>query len=292
MKAHPVTWASRALVLLLPLVAGDVVGAAFADRSLAVARAATVLGWVAWVVLVATVAVPHPWSLTALRIVAPAVAVGVAWAAVAAGDVGALDIVGVAVAAGLAVVALSGWVADDCIDAGSYGDERRFSLRTPVTLLLGPAPLAAVVAVASVVAPVLLLAAKQWVVGGVLLVVGLVLLRFAVASMHTLSTRFVVLVPAGLTLVDPLTLVDSILFARSRVTRLGPALVGTDATDLSQNAPGLVVEVRLATPVGLTVRTGRRTADEVEVSAALFTPARPGAFLEEAARRNLPVRQD
>ncbi len=283
------TWATRALVLLLPLVAGDVVGAALADRSLTVARTATALGWAAWGVLVAAAAVPHPWSLTALRVVAPAAAVGVVWAVIDAGDPGVLDVAGVVVAVCLAVVALSGWVADDCIDARSYGDERRFSLRTPMTLLLGPAPLATVVAVASVVAPVLLLAAGQWVLGGVLLVVGLVAARFALASLHTLASRFVVLVPAGLTLVDPLTLVDSTLFARSRVTRLGPALVGTGATDLSQNAPGLVVELTLATPVSLAVRTGRQTADEVTVDAVLFTPSRPGALLAEASRRGLPV---
>jgi hypothetical protein len=110
-----------------------------------------------------------------------------------------------------------------------------------------------------------------------------------VASIHTLASRFVVLVPAGLTLVDPLALVDSILFARARVQRLGPALVGTAATDLSQNAPGLVVEVALDSTVAMAVKTGRRTADEIEVAAVLFTPSRAGALLDEAARRGLPV---
>jgi len=289
MKAHPVTWAMRVLVLVLPLVAGDLVGAALADHSLPVARAGTALAWAAWAILVAAAAVPHPWSLTAVRIVAPAVAVGAVWALVADPDPGGLDVAGVAVALALAVVALSGWVADDCMDARSYGDERRFSLRTPATLLFGPAPLAGAIAVAGVVVPVLLLAAEQWVLGGILLVVGLVAARFAVASLHTLASRFVVLVPAGLTLVDPLTLVDSILFARARVRRLGPAVVGTAATDLSQNAPGLVVEVTLDTGVAMAVRTGRNKADEIEVEAVMFTPARAGALLDEAARRGMPV---
>jgi hypothetical protein len=290
MKAHPVTWALRVLVIILPFAAGDLVGHALADRSVAVARAGTVLGWLAWAVLVAAAAVPHPWSLTAMRIVAPGVALGAMWCAVDVPDLVAMDLVGVAAAIAVAAVAFSAWVADDCMDARSYGDERRFSLRTPATLLFGPAPLAVALTVAGVVAPVLLLAAGQWVAGGIALVAGVVIARFAVASVHTLATRFVVLVPAGLTLVDPLVLVESVLFARARIVALGPAIVGTDALDLSQNAPGLAVEVSVDQPVGLAVKTGRRTADEKTVAAVLFTPSRAGALLDEAARRGVKVR--
>jgi hypothetical protein len=289
MKAHPVTWALRLLVVVLPLVAGDVVGDALADHSTPVARAGTAMAWAAWAILVGAAVVPHPVSLTALRIVAPAVAVGSVWALVNASDPGALDLVGVAVALCATVVALSGWVADDCVNARSYGDERRFSLRTPATLLFGPAPLAVALCVAGVVVPVLLLAARQWVAGAVTLVVGLVVARFAAVSVHTLATRFVVLVPAGMTLVDPLALVESVLFARARIRRLGPALVGTSATDLSQNAPGLAVEVDVDQPVGFALRTGRRTADEMQASGVVFTPSRAAALLDEAARRGVRV---
>ncbi len=289
MNAHPVTWALRLLVVLLPLVAGDLVGDALADRSVAVARSGTALAWLAWAALVLGAAVPHPISLTVLRVVAPGVAVGSVWAAVAADDLDALGVTGVAAAVAVAALALSAWVADDCLDARSYGDERRFSLRTPATLIFGPAPLAVVVALAGVVVPVMLLAAKAWLAGLVALVVGAVVVRLAVASLHTLATRFVVLVPAGLTLVDPLVLVDSVLFPRARITRLSPALVGTTATDLSQNAPGLAVEVALDGPTSLAVKTGRRTAEETEVSAVVFTPARAAALLAEAARRGVRV---
>src|SRR5690606_22609436 len=118
--------------------------------------------------------------------------------------------------------------------------------------LFGPAPIAVALAVAAVVAPALLLAAGAWIPGLVLALVGLVVLRVAVASLHTLASRFVVFVPAGLTLVDPLVLVDAVLFPRARIVRLGPALVGTEATDLSQHAPGLVIEVAVDRPTTVT----------------------------------------
>ena len=135
----------------------------------------------------------------------------------------------------------------------------------------------------------LLLAAKAWVIGFVTLAVGWAAVSMAVRSLHSLAVRFIVFVPAGMTLVDPLILVDSILFARARIVRLGPALAGTTALDLTQKAPGLALEVSSAEPVEITVKEGRRTAAPTTAAAVLFTPARPGALLDEAARRRIPV---
>ena len=57
---------------------------------------------------------------------------------------------------------------------------------------------------------------------------------------HQLSRRWVVLVPAGIVIADPLTLTDPVLFVRERVMGIGPADPGrrppADALDLRLGA--------------------------------------------------------
>ena len=64
---------------------------------------------------------------------------------------------------------------------------------------------------------------------------------------------------------------------------------GTDATDLTGGALGLVVEVRLADPVAATRRRGRRGSEEAVLHAFLMSPVRPGALLDAARDHHLPV---
>ena len=98
------------------------------------------------------------------------------------------------------------------------------------------------------------------------------------------------MVPAGLVLHDPVTVVDPVLLRRQSVVRLGPALAGTDALDLTQKAPGLALEVALSEEVPLAlVRPGRRLGESTKASRMLLTPTGPGALLEEARRRRFPV---
>jgi hypothetical protein len=98
------------------------------------------------------------------------------------------------------------------------------------------------------------------------------------------------MVPAGLVLHDPITVVDPVLLRRQSVARLGPALEGTTALDLTQKAPGLALEVALSEEVALAlVRPGRRLGEATKATAILLTPTAPGALLEEAGRRRFPV---
>ena len=74
---------------------------------------------------------------------------------------------------------------------------------------------------------------------------------------------------------------------------LGPAPpdVGFDdplTADLTKGAPGAVLDLRLSEPASFVPRAGRdRRTKVVEASRILFTPSRPGAVLDEAARRRL-----
>src|SRR5205814_1837244 len=81
--------------------------------------------------------------------------------------------------------------------------------------------------------------------------VGLPVAALLLRSLHALSRRWVVFVPAGVVLHDHMTLADPVLVRRQAVRALGPASPATDALDLTQRALGLVLELALAEPVAL-----------------------------------------
>jgi hypothetical protein len=283
-------WALRVVWAALPLAAGPRLAAALDARSPAVRSAASVGLWAGWAVVLLATLVPHPLALTAVRIGAPAgaAAVGAAlvwhsgkpWEA-------AVALVAVVAATG---VAFSAPVGMAFVNGPAYPDERRFPLRPPGALLLGPLPVAWGVAVGGPAATVLLLAAGRWWAGAAAGAAGLPAAAVMARSLHGLARRWLVFVPAGVVLHDPLSVADPVLFRRQVIDSLGPAPAGSDSLDLTQAAPGLALELVLREKVAMVlVRPGRR-GDEAGASARLlFTPSRPGRVLDEARARRLAV---
>jgi hypothetical protein len=281
-----VRWLVRGLWVALPFTAGPVLADALADASRPMQVVASAGLWLGWATGVVASFVALPVAVTALRTVAPAGLVAVMAAAVAGHQSAlALGWAGVATAWVFAPI----WSAR-CVNGPAYPNERRFLLRAPGPLLLGGLVLAWGLAVAGLAAGPLLLAARRWVIGGILTAVGLPVAGLLLRGLHELSRRWVVFVPAGIVLHDPITLVDPILLRRQSISRLGPAIPGRDALDLTQRAPGLALQLTLEEEVTLTLlRPGRRLGDAVKTRRLLVTPTRPGALLDEARRRRLPV---
>jgi hypothetical protein len=286
-------WPVRVAWALLPVTVGPALGDALGEHSLAVARTGGIVAWVVWVGGLLAVAVPRTASLTALRLAAPTTLAVAAWAALRH-DRGAVDAVAVAWAVLLVLVALAPTTGDACANGSAYGDERRMLLRTPTPLLLGPIPLVWLATVAGPVLAPVLLAARAWALGTAVLVGGAVGSLAGGRVLHGLSRRWVVFVPAGLVLHDLLAMVDAVFFPRSSIVRLGPA---TDATlvegagmvDLTLGAVGVVLQLDLAEPRDLVPRRGRTRPEPVDVTHVRFMPSRPGALLQEAARRRVAV---
>lgn len=294
---EPGPWLTRIAWLVLPFTAGPALATALDPRSTAVRTVATLLLWTGWAGALGASLVPRTATLTAIRIVMPAALPATVWATTVGAPAGSTSWTSVlAVGTAVLVVAavLSPLTGDAFVDGSSYGNERRFALRAPGAVLVGPAVLAWAAVVAAVVAGPLLLAARQWVAGGLAVVAAAVTARVAVRALQGLARRWVVFVPAGMVLHDPFTLSEPVLFPRRMVARLGPAEAGAaataDAFDGTAGAPGLAlrVDVREPTTVGRKDRGGRSSTD-VTASGVLFTPTRPGALLREAAGRRLPV---
>jgi len=277
-RAFP--WILRAWWAALPFAAGPAFAYALRDAQRSVQTVASVGLWVGWAVGLTAAVVPHPVSLTALRVLAPAAAAGAIAAAVGQ-DSSVLAVAWTAVAVALAMAPDTGLL---CANGPAYPNERRFPLRAPGALLFGPLELAWALAVAGVVSGPVLLAAREWLWGALGTVIGLPLAALLLRSLHQLSKRWAVFVPAGLVVVDPIGLVDSVMLRRQQIRALGPARVDSTAVDLTQGAPGLALEAVLSDSIDVVlVRQGR----PAKATALLFTPTLPGALLDEAASRRV-----
>jgi hypothetical protein len=283
-------WALRALWLVLPVVAGPAIADAFADRSRAVQVVGSALAWAGWAGGLLAGLLLRTVSLTVVRAVAPGAVAVTAWAALDADRPG-WAVAGLVTASAAALAAAAPAVGDAFVDGSSYGDERRVALRAPL-LLSGPAALAWAVVAAGTVGGPLLLAAEQWLSGGAATAIGLPLSAVLARRLHVLSRRWLVFVPAGVVVHDPLTVAEPVLLARHLLRRVGPApadAVQQGAVDLTGGASGLVIELRAAEPFSIGRRSGRDTVEVADVPAVLVTPVRPATTLELAADRRLPV---
>jgi hypothetical protein len=282
-------WPARATWALLPLTVGPALGEALDGSSEAVARTGSALAWLCWVGVLGAVALPRAWSLTAVRIAAPACLAVATWAGVA-GDQRLVDVLAVVWAALLVVAVFSPTTGDCFANGSSYGDERRMLLRVPTPLLLGPLPLAWLAVAGPVVAGPLLLAARQWVLGALVLAAAGPLAYVAGRALHGLARRWVVFVPAGLVLHDLQAMIDPVLFPRTSVTRLGAAPADSDdSLDLTLGALGLILQLDLREPFDVAPRRPDHTLETVKVSSLRFAPTRPGALLAEAKTRRIAV---
>jgi hypothetical protein len=252
---------------------------------------ASILLWAVWgAVLLASLA-PRPLGLTALRVGAPVAVMLALGAAISAGPVkGLLAVAGAAVAAALAFTPAVGY---RFVNGVAYGEERRYPLRVPPALLLGPVPLAVVLIGAGVVAGPLLVADQRYAAGIAALVVAVPVVRTAGRSLYALSQRWAVLVPAGIVLKDPLTLVDPVLFPRERIASLRPLPFPTAPADdildlrLGAAAGSLVLELTDEAPLYRT--QGRvRGGEAVKTRRLAFSPRQADALLAEAATRKKP----
>lgn len=286
--------------LVLPFTSGDAVEAALTGREPLARWVVGAGAWALWATGAAVLAVPRTASLTVARFVVPAgLAATVAAVVVAAGSddpdaaVGVAAVIGVTAAAVATVLTLSATFGDRAVNGSSYGAERRFALR-PTAAMFAVAPLLWLIVVGAVAAGPLLVAGGLVVVGAAVTVAGWAAAGLVVRRAHVLSRRWLVLVPAGVVVHDPLVLTDSLLVQRRSLAGLGPAPADTGARDLTGGAFGLALEVRLTEPTSILTNAARReaggslTAPGEQVDAVLVATSRPGAVVREAAARRLP----
>jgi hypothetical protein len=289
-RAVVTVWCARLAWALLPVSTGVALGDALNGWSTGPARLAAAMLWAAWALGLIALLAPRPWGLTALRVVAPAAVPLTLFTIGTTGAVSATLAVSSAVVA--AAFALSAPVAQAAGNALAYGDEIRFPLRIPLALLFGPVPLAVVLIAAGATVGPLFLANESYIAGVILSVVGIALAFALARSLHALSVRWLVLVPAGLVVVDPLSLIDPVLMRREQilgVERLLRTRSEVGFLDLRLGTATGTVGISLRETHPFACRRGRRDSALQESAGVLVSIVSIDGFLQAAGARRIAI---
>ena len=284
-------WLLRAAWITLPLTAAPALIAGVRNWSTAEQVVAAALCWIAYGVGLVAVLAPRPAGLTILRVLAPALLVAVI-VAVGSGQPSTLAAVGgLAGTVVAAVLAADSDFAIASANAVAYGDEQRYPLRVPPALFVGPLPAVRALVVAGVIVGPLLMAGTDYLAGAIAVVVGLPLAVLAGRALHRLSRRWLVLVPAGVVVVDRMSLVENTLFPREHIQLLR-AFPGDES-------PGTALDLRMGATLGSLLATFDEPAElvlaarpgtdarTVNAPAIVIAVARRADMLAGAARRRV-----
>lgn len=288
--ARALPWVARLAWIVVAVVGGAAIDSAVDDRSGAVRWVVAIGAWAGFAGVAVALLIPSVISLTIARVGSP-LAVVAAVASIAGGspggDVALLAVPAMVAAATIFSAEFGRWM----VQASAYGDEHRLPLRSPV-----PAGAAAIVtwviwATLLVVGPVTL-AARNWLVGVPLTAVAVAATVFLTPRWNRMSQRWLVLVPAGLVVHDPVVLADTLMVRTEQIAGLGLARAGTDAADLTGPASGYAIEVNTRTQVSTVFAFTPREPNgrAIHMTGFLVAPSRPGEALRLAAERQLPIR--
>lgn len=288
--ARVVPWVARLAWILVAVVGGAALESGVENRSTAVRWTVGIGGWTVFAVVALALLIPSVRSLTISRLGAPLVPVAAVVAAVAGAsgaDVALLAVPGIVAVATIFSAEVGRWM----IQASAYGDEDRLPLRSPVPAGAAAA-LSWVIWAATIVAGPLLLAAQNWIVGIPIAILAVATTVLLAPRWHKMSRRWLVLVPAGLVVHDPVVLADTLMIRTDQLIGMGLARADTEAADLTGPASGYVVQVdtneAVSTVFAFTPREPNGTA--IHLTGFLVAPTRPGEALRLAARRGLPIR--
>jgi hypothetical protein len=170
--------------------------------------------------------------------------------------------------------------ADVMVQGGAYGEEQRFSLKTPVPAML-PTAIAWALLAGSLIGGTLLLSARQYVAGVPVTAVGVVLATRVPRLLHRHARRWLVIVPAGIVLHDHYVLAETIMSPRSKVARIERVSAAGETADFTGAVTGtrLAVYLRESDKVVLSPITAKilKTAPALHVTAFSIAPRRISA---------------
>lgn len=287
-------WSLRVAWVTLPFTAGPAASDALAPWAEAPRTTLAVLLWAAWAVVLLAMVVPRPISLTVVRTGAPLAFAGALLASLTGRPSTVAIVAALVMTSVCAALAALPPFGRACAQGAAYGDEERFPLQVPPALFVGVLPLAVLLFGAGIALGPVLLARGDLVAGSIAVVVGLPVAALLGRSLHLLSRRWVVLVPAGLVIADPMTLADPVLFPREHVLGLGPAdprrRPGPEALDLRLGAASGSCALLIDEDVAITRRSRGRT-DVVSTHLLLVSPVSAGTLLGRAGARRIPIQR-
>lgn len=254
----------------------------------------SVLAVFLWLIFVATslaFLVPGALPLAIIRVVTPANSVGSLLIFLGFNSERAATSYTLNFAFGLTatILVLLPTFADAVINAGSYGDERRYLLRVPGPVLLVAVVPMWILSVVGLTAGPLLVVNQYWATGITATLVGTPLSVLAWFSLYRLGCRWLVFMPRSLVIRDYMITTQPIPLSRRSISSIGPAQINTSAVDLTKQAFGLALEIRLKEPVTIAITTRHNKSRQQTFSALLISPSRPAHVMNTAKKRGLTI---
>ncbi len=245
--------------------------------------------WAVWATVLLAAFVPSTVSITVGRLVAPMLTVVAVMCGIV-GVAGSRLALSIGASTLAVVVWFSGEVGTALAQGSAYGAEQRFPLRPPLPLFV-PMSVSWILLCSASLAGVTLLANRLWIAGALLVVVAKVMAFLVGPRFHQLSRRWLVVMPAGVVVHDPMMLTENALFRSSQLAAVHLAPADTEAADLTGGTSGVPIEIVLRT-MDTIVKAGTRAdpaGTALHVLSVLVSPTRPGQALNAAAARRLPV---
>ena len=236
----------------------------------------SVVAWILWALVAIATWIHHPISLTATRCLAPVVIVGV----ISNTATSPWDSINVAVSACGIISLMLMFTAEygsAHVQAGAYGNERRFLLRIPAPVVL---PTLITWALFATVLVTLgnAVQSENYLLGIPLLLAFIAMSWKFAPQLHRLSRRWLVRVPAGWVVHDDLMLAENLLIRSHNLSAMDFALADSEALDLSGMTRGVPIQITLRemTDVRLSKLGARllKTMDVLHVQAFLVATTR------------------
>ena len=235
-----------------------------------------IVAWILWAVVAIGTWIHHPISLTTVRCLAPIVVFHSAVYALSE----SLSSLNIAITTCGIISLMLMFTADygsAHVQAGAYGNERRFLLRIPAPVILPT--LITWVLFTSVLVVLENAAQSENYMLSIPLLLALIAMSWKFApQMHRLSKRWLVRVPAGWVVHDDLLLAENLLVRSHNLVAIDFALADSDALDLSGMTRGVPIQISLRemTDVRLSQLGARllKTMDVLHVQAFLVATTR------------------
>lgn len=242
------------------------------------------LAWGIWVIVALAVLVPHPLSLVTVRLLAPLLALHTGATVLEQSTLRWSTVLALLLMVAVSATAFSARYGSVHAQAAAYGHERRHLLRPPMAVL---APLALVWLVVAALGAVAM-RGEQLAVSLSATALFIALAVFMLRRALVLSRRWLVFVPAGIAVHDPLLLRDTFMVRNHDVRALRDAASHTEAFDVTGTTWGTPLELVLSHPHDVSLSPfGARltgTLDRLHVTALLVAPSRPNIALTDLSR--------
>ena len=286
-------WVARAAWVALALVPHGI-APTLASHGRSAQLVFTLAAWALWGLGTLAIFWLSPYSLSALRMVAPLATAGLVgflfaslstYAEVALSDV-AWPLVGVAMAVLAFVCIFLPAFGLLHVQASAYGDEKRLLLRVPAAQI-APIAVSYLVMVAFPVATLFALGGEVWWLAALCLVPTVLIFRVIPKRLHRFSRRWMVVVPAGVVVHDELLLAETFMVRTTAVTRVELNATSGEALNLTGDIAGvrrhmvLVVQLREAEKLALSPYLAKMlgTLDALHVQSYAVAPTLAGHAL-------------